>query len=348
MSLDAILEIAIGLVVTWLILSVATVQVQDWIADKLNWRAAFMEEQLKDMLKNPQMVKEFYKHPLIQAMHFERNIPWWRRRGGQKTEIIKPSQISNPVFASAALDVFLNAGKTGDEIPAKTMSIQGMKKAMEQSLAEIGKASPDLARSIRLMSPNLNVKADQAEKALADFRTNIETWFDNAMIKATQVYKQNAQWYAFIIGLATAIIFNVDSINVMNKLWQEPTLRAAIVAQAPTMTQDPGNTVKDTIAQMSELSLPVGWTTIPAKGVTECANPFAADGKIIFSTNGGCRQLVNVPLWNNGWGYFYKLLGFIISGVAASQGAPFWFDSLNKLLGLKSGQVPKKTEKEKV
>jgi hypothetical protein len=44
--------------------------------------------------------------------------------------------------------------------------------------------------------------------------------------------------------------------------------------------------------------------------------------------------------------WFTKVLGFLITGVAASLGAPFWFDILNRLLGLKSAQKPKKEEKE--
>jgi hypothetical protein len=32
----------------------------------------------------------------------------------------------------------------------------------------------------------------------------------------------------------------------------------------------------------------------------------------------------------------YKLLGFFLSGLAASQGAPFWFDVLKKLVSLRT------------
>lgn len=346
MSLDAIIEIAIGLVVAWLILSVATMQVQDWFTEKLNWRSTFMEKQLQDMLKNPKIVEQFYKHPIIQAMDVEKNIPWWRKKNDKKTEIITPTQISNPVFASAAVDVFLNAGKSENEIPAGAMSIKEMRKAMNQSIVELRNLNPELARAVLFMSPNLDVKGDQIEKTLASFRSNVETWFDNTMVKATQVYKLNAQKFAFIIGFILAILFNVDSINIMVKLWQEPTLRASIVAQAPSIKQDPKNTVKDTIAQMSELSLPVGWTTVPAESGATCNELFASDGKIMLNTKGGCRELVNMPAWDNIWGYLFKLLGFFISGLAASLGAPFWFDALNKLIGLKPTPEPKKTEKE--
>ncbi|HZJ24176.1 MAG TPA: hypothetical protein VFD54_12750, partial [Anaerolineales bacterium] len=88
MQLDALLEVAVGLVFTWLVLSVATVQAQDsigrllnWRANfleqsighisigrLLNWRANFLEQSIGHMLKNPHLVTELYNEPLIEAL----------------------------------------------------------------------------------------------------------------------------------------------------------------------------------------------------------------------------------------------------------------------------------------
>ena len=38
-ALEAILDVAIGMVFVWLILSVATMSIQEWIASYLKWRA---------------------------------------------------------------------------------------------------------------------------------------------------------------------------------------------------------------------------------------------------------------------------------------------------------------------
>ena len=69
-NLDAILEIAIGLVLTWLILSVATAEMQDIINSLLNRRAKFLEESILDMFRGEKgFVDEFYKHPAIKALY---------------------------------------------------------------------------------------------------------------------------------------------------------------------------------------------------------------------------------------------------------------------------------------
>ena len=41
-----------------------------------------------------------------------------------------------------------------------------------------------------------------------------------------------------------------------------------------------------------------------------------------------------------------KIAGLLITALAASMGAPFWFDLVNKLVNLRSaGKVPPKSEK---
>ena len=68
MYLDAILEVAIGLVFTWLVLSIATMQVQEWISSWRQLRAQFLEESIKNMLQGENLVEEFYKHPMIVSL----------------------------------------------------------------------------------------------------------------------------------------------------------------------------------------------------------------------------------------------------------------------------------------
>ena len=65
MQLDAILEVAIGLVFVWLVISVATMEGQNRIGNLLNWRADYLERSIFSMLKNKTLVEKFYTHPLI-------------------------------------------------------------------------------------------------------------------------------------------------------------------------------------------------------------------------------------------------------------------------------------------
>ena len=96
MQLDAILEVAIGLILTWLIISMATSQFQEAIVESLGWRSTFLEHRLQEMFQDPALVEQFYKHPLIESL--SARTFWGKKR--------KPKGIPNPIFAKAAVDVF--------------------------------------------------------------------------------------------------------------------------------------------------------------------------------------------------------------------------------------------------
>lgn len=303
MQLDAILEVATGLVLIWLIISMATSQVQEAIIEMINLRTTFLEKRLEEMFKDPTMVEQFYQHPLIEPLYTKTIL-------GKKR---KPTNIPNPIFAKAAVDIFLNAGKTQNDIPAGTMSLAVMKQSMADSLKYIDNKNHIFARTIKYLIPKLDEETTDVETKLAEYRGNVETWFDTNMGQATKLYRKYASLIALALGFVIALFFNVDSVAIVNQLWRDPTLRQAIVAQAGNINPEESFSVTGIQDKLNELSLPVGWNdkTTP-------------------------QDLEGLSL---------KVLGIFLSGTAASLGAPFWFDILNKMLGIKSGQESKKTEK---
>ena len=50
MYLQEIFEVVIGLVFIWLVLSTATMQVGEWIANAFKWRSADLEKTIRRML----------------------------------------------------------------------------------------------------------------------------------------------------------------------------------------------------------------------------------------------------------------------------------------------------------
>ena len=96
-ALEAILDVAIGMIFMWLILSVATMSIQEWIASYLKWRANDLETAIRHLLGNNQLwAEQLYAHPLIQGL--------------SKKIGIKPSYIPANKFALALADVVLTAG----------------------------------------------------------------------------------------------------------------------------------------------------------------------------------------------------------------------------------------------
>lgn len=273
MHLDAILEVAIGLIMTWLIISAATSQIQGFVAELFGLRSSFLKNQLKGMFSGDEKtVQELYNHGLIRSLETSSFL-------GAKR---KPAKIPGDIFAKAAVDLFLAIPETH--------------------------AGKPLYQAIHTLSPNVDPAAMEAVGKLDEYRRNVQEWFEAAMSKATDVYRRNIIVTAFVIGLVLAYLFNVDTIYIANKLWTQPTLRQAIVAQAGNLNPNDESGLNSTIAKINSLSLPVGWT------------------------------LESRPQTRQDW--YYKYLGWFITGLAAAQGSPFWFDLLRKFMGLKSQTAP--------
>lgn len=82
--------------------------------------------------------------------------------------------------------------------------------------------------------------------------------------------------------------------------------------------------------QLMDLKLPIGWVRNPNQAET--------------------TMRLGLPKWR-AWGEFgdvlvYHLLGWLITAIAATLGAPFWFDMLNKIMSIRSaGKSPEEAPK---
>ncbi|HUG34361.1 MAG TPA: hypothetical protein VMJ90_06295 [Anaerolineales bacterium] len=225
MHLDAILEVIIGLVTTWLVISVATSQIQAFVTDLFGVRSSFLKNQINGMFSGDgKTVDELYNHGLIRSLETTSFF-------GSKR---KPAKIPGDIFAKAAVDLFLTIPETN--------------------------AGKPLYQAIRTLSPNVDPGAMEAVGKLDEYRRNVQEWFEAAMSKASDIYRRNITVTAFVIGLVLAYLFNVDTVYIANKLWTQPTLRQAIVAQAGNLNPNDEVGLNNTLAKINSMSLPVGWT----------------------------------------------------------------------------------------
>ena len=340
MQLDAILEVAIGLVMMWLVLSVATMEIQNWLGQILNTRAKFLEESLLEMFKGEQgLVDQFYNHPAIKEL-FQKD-----RKGNLK----KPTYIPNETFSRVAMELLVAASKQKASIAPGVVSFS----AMADGVQQVKSLNPELEELMDHLFPGLNQTdavsfgLEDVQEKLKQYQENVETWFDHNMGKLSGWYKENAMAMAFFIGLGLAIVFNVDTINITQRLWREPTIRQALVAQADTYQLEEGvANITEVRGYFDSLAMPIGWSSVPAAETSVCKQliTFTAEGAIAYRTGNECKVMVNIPRANNLWGWVIKLLGLMISAFAARQGAPFWFDMLRRLVSLRNTAQSKKEE----
>lgn len=222
-------------------------------------------------------------------------------------------------------------------------------------VVQLSKLRPQLAQLITSLSSGLDVNLAAGESRLAVARQNVEEWFDDSMDRAGGWYKRQTQVWLGVVGFALALLLNVDSVNIATALWRDPTLRQNVVEQAQkyqlASTSDPledPSEVAQSIQQLNStlsqgLLLPVGWRTQLAKldSPEACTLLPLAQGDIWgFPAENGCTMILD-PFPGQKPLAIPKLLGLILTAVAVSQGAPFWFDLLSKASNLRgSGAVP--------
>jgi hypothetical protein len=104
--------------------------------------------------------------------------------------------------------------------------------------------------------------------------------------------------------------------------------------------------------EFSALNLPIGWIGKPqainSKGLVKVADdksvacalvPNNGDDIYGFSVTGRCYPITNAPYIYDLSGWLQKFLGLLITGLAAAQGAPFWFDVLKKVVNVRSSGI---------
>jgi hypothetical protein len=213
------------------------------------------------------------------------------------------------------------------------------------------KTNPPLSESVIAILRQAEVYALRGAQAVATTRVNLESWFNDAMERLSGAYKSRAQYIAFFIGYILALLLNVDSISVATSLWREPILRQAILVQAQTYTGPvapqgaaityPMVDIPALETQLQGLNIPIGWTFSPVNVIAgQCAILPIKAGQI-WGIPGLdklghpiCNGIGNLPRDLNG--FLVKMLGMLITGLAAAQGAPFWFDVLKKFINMRS------------
>ena len=357
----AALDVLIGLFFLYFLLSIACSALNELVATAFNFRARTLEAGIRNLLADEHYAKVFFEHPRVRAL-FKKN-----RKGEPKR---KPSYLPSRTFALTLLDTFAPpqgdvanhdllkraqdalAVKPGESLPGGHRlndTILGMlRDAADEARRFVGEPpSEDLVTRANdaLTKANLGSASqlpDQAVQALvrgvvADaeavtraaraeidrFRVALERSFDEVMDRASGWYKRRTHAWLFAIALVMVGVVNADSFAIGERLWKDKALRAAVVAQA-------NKAVADTQA--------------------ECAKETPGEEKTAAEKAGACVDQVeelDIPLgWSAAtrpdgvWGWAGKVIGLLVTTLALSLGAPFWFDLLGKVARLRGAGPP--------
>ena len=323
------LEVAIGMALVFLLLSLICTAINEIFAGLLSTRAKSLESGIKALFSDANirtvndkgqpvsqsLTSALYEHGLIQSLY--RSGPGLTLIAAAKNATL-PSYIPSRTFASALYDL-LFAGK--DITSTSTPTLSTMLTAIN-NLPE-SKAKEALATLVR-----------QAGGDAAKTRSALEGWYNDAMDRVSGLYKRRTQAALFGLGLLLAVGLNINSIAVARTLWTTPAARAYTIAAAEQFARGPAGAPPspDAAAQLAtlqSLSLPLGWNALhmPWRDAPVMVRDLA--GKL--GMQDGPVSTVEI---------LSTLLGWLLTAMAVTLGAPFWFDLLNQFMVVRSTIKP--------
>jgi len=343
------LEVAIGMVFLFLLMSLICTAIKEWIEALLKWRAMDLERAMRTLLADDDgsTTQALYTHPIIYSLFqgsydaAQLRSSWLvmgtgadkHMRLGARRNL--PSYIPTAHFATAFIDLVARGpatpGAAASTAPSDPLTIDLLRRQATQ-LPE------HLSRTVI-------AGIDYANGDIAKVRKAVEQWFDGAMDRASGWYKRRTQALLFIVGLLTAVVLNVDALHILHRLTHDKTFRDVVVSRAAAAKAPASASAGDELAsitlargELDAVTMPIGWESPTTPGAQTQLWPTqfcsaSADGSGTLSE--ACTFGRN-PVY----AVVRIVLGWLVTALAVMLGAPFWFDVLNRIMVIRSTVKP--------
>lgn len=299
------------------------------------------------MMKNPKnpVINNFYNHPEIKYL-------------GSSGLFKNPSSFKAVSFSKTLLYQLNGTG---------TLDLNKIEAALREKAPEV--LGAETAAYVLSMW-------EDSEKNIVKFKQQLEAWFDRTMEQATEWYKRKIQFVLFIIGFILALIFNADTLVIVKTLSNDKEAREQLVKLTSAYIEShPGPQpvaanldLKGLHGSYSEKTDSLWAVKSKLEADINSANTILGLGSwlpdsVAVSIDKPSGQLAFHPAIeasliqyrrpqeyvhgyisftsNDKWKYFGNILrthlwGFLLTAIAISLGAPFWFDLLNKMMKLRT------------
>jgi hypothetical protein len=199
------------------------------------------------------------------------------------------------------------------------VSVRNFSLALIDTLAKRGTTAEDPLAEVEAGAVGLGDAAleeqlgalfgDPAVTGLGQFRKSAEEWFDDAMDRVSGWYKRWAQKVTCVVAVVVTVVLNVNTVKVTETLANEETIRTAVAAKAEAAgagdATAAGKNAEYAVKTLKGLKLPILWN--------DSTDDIDASA----------------------------IAGWLITAIAISLGAPFWFDALSRLARLRTtGKKP--------
>lgn len=314
MNIPILLETAISLFALLTIMSILSSSIFELIESRLRRRSKFLKRAIDQALEDPGLSCNyaviFYEHPQIKTL--------------QRTNLDYPSYIDPRVFSQVLVDILI-----------KQYELEQLIYNRETMLYELPLNIKEFDKEQRLKEALKAVENSELGRLLDSFRNTsdqinhvedrINIWYNAYMERLGGWFKRSTQKWLFIFGFVIAAGLNFDLIKITEEIYTKSEIREKVVLYAEGMKLTEGGEldedelkvqIKKNYQALNSFGLTIGWNNID---------------------------------WgeNRSFTFMRLFLGWLLTAVAVTRGSSFWFNSMNKLINLRSAGTKSETQKDK-
>ncbi|MFH6782973.1 MULTISPECIES: hypothetical protein [Methylobacterium] len=375
-----VLEVAIGLVLLFLFVSLLCTALREMIETLMKSRASDLERGIAELLSEDEDKKTlsgdvgnlvaFYNHSFIYPLY----TGAYGKKDGRLDKLTYrsrlPAYIPSRNFANALIDLARKAP------PAPSVQVLAPVVPVPLPVRPVPAKDPadpvaSLREAVAAMHPGrlqtvLLIAIDDAQGDLDRVRLNIEQWYNATMDRVSGWYKRRTQMILAVLGFVVAAAFNIDAIQIARKLNTDKSYRQAVVSQAGLLLQKPNGQTTENQASGGQggegpttgnrPSAGQGAVGQKPDGQTPAGQPAGLSAKEMQDRLAQLQDSLDKAGFLMGWSpppqlatcgdtgcakpIFFMVLGWLVTALAVTLGAPFWFDLLNKFMVVRSTVKP--------
>ncbi|QLE44520.1 hypothetical protein FD723_31640 [Nostoc sp. C052] len=370
MNLPVVIDITLGLVFIYLILSLLASEIQELIATFLQWRAKHLKNSIElllaggseteesDFTKARNLVEILYNDPLINTLNQQAKRKVEQLRNNAKNIDNKrleekqsgPSYLPSETFAITLLDTLkipqlINYAKNTNEESKNNLHIilasykelkAGINNPESESYKTIKKVYGDIDKDFkRFVNEDLSDDVpDNLIKSLAAIAQRSRIKIGDLTEEMNQFKNEVETWFDRSMDRASGVYKrNAKGVAILIGISIAVLTNTDTFHLVNRLSQD--SVIRSTIAQSATQRIDYIKDLEGRKEIeTLLGNASIPIGwqniNQQFEQNSGNVLLIR------SWQVFRLICGWIISGLAIAMGAPFWFDILNKVINVRN------------
>lgn len=242
MSLSQVLEVALGLALTYYLMGLVVSWMSQFVMNTFETRGRTLEGVLRRIVGG-KTLGQLLSMPQIRSLAPVRYQDW-RDIFSRNAKLVEKRVEKIPV--SNLLDAFFDLAKL--DIAASS----------EELIELINKLPPSEGKTELLRLANSGVSN------VLELRAKMALWFDGLMNQASEMFTALARRYVILFSLALTLVLGVDSIDLFRQLWATPDMRAIASVKAQSYIDQYGYEAETEtlLAELEELTIHIGWSSV--------------------------------------------------------------------------------------